>query len=277
MDEIEFSPEAIDVLNQFYEVGEVVLVEGDEDAPFWRFLFQLFYSKPVKVRGVGGKPSLDKYIEELSKRPRNYCVAVDSDYDFLFEPHRNDRVLCTYGHSIENSMICGRTLCQVIQSYALVDNDEIAPAECWEWLLAETAKLESHIPLELENFRSYHGERVLGKNCAAHCANSSSSKLDEDKLDECIRSLGFSAKDETVKEIREEIERGKLVKDMIRGHYLFSLSLRYVKNSARRFKRKISLSNESLFSAILMAFQLTFAVGHEHYEHYEKQFRRLSV
>ncbi len=276
MDELEYSPDAVDVLNQFHEVNIVVLVEGDSDIFFWKYLFETFYEKPVKIRDVGGKPNLIKYIEELSITERNYYVAMDSDYDYLFHTHGHNKVLCTLGHSIENSLICGHTLSQVIQSYALVDIDNIKPDECWSWIEEETAKLKELICFEIDNNNSKHGKTVLGDNSARHHENSSSPLLCQQKLSEHAQNLGLEPREEIISNIDKEIDAGMSPKDLVRGHYLFTMCLRYIKHSVQRLRKNISLSKDALFGALLVAFKLIFSENHDHYHYYKSEFQKIN-
>ena len=275
MDELEYSPDAIDVLNQFHEVNIVVLVEGDGDSLFWGFLFDTFYSEPVKVRGVGGKSILEKYVDDLEYSERNYYVAMDSDYEYLFATQGHEKVLCTLGHSIENSLICGQTLCDVIQSLALVGNDKISPTDCWEWINEETAKLKNLVYLEFDSSNTICGTSILGDNSARHQKSPKSPLLCPEKLENQVQNLGFITNATIASEVDNEIEDGLHLKDLIRGHYLFSMCFRYVKHMVEKLRKNISLSNDALFAALLMAFKLAFSEAHDHYQYYLSEFQRI--
>lgn len=42
MPSLDYSLEALNLLNAFHQVDKVVYVEGQDDVPFWEFLFKKF-------------------------------------------------------------------------------------------------------------------------------------------------------------------------------------------------------------------------------------------
>ncbi len=67
MAKLEYSVGAKNVLTRFYRVDKMLYVEGDDDVPFWEFMFEKFADFNVEVQEVGGKEELRKYVKLIDK------------------------------------------------------------------------------------------------------------------------------------------------------------------------------------------------------------------
>jgi hypothetical protein len=57
---------------------------------------------------------------------------------------------------------------------------------------------------------------------------------------------------------------------MLRGHFLMSATLRWIKTETeKRKKASISISEEMLYSSFLLAFESLFDSTHPHYSYYK--------
>lgn len=53
MPSLDYSLEALNLLNAFHQVDKVVYVEGQDDVPFWEFLFKKFTNLNIYIEDVG--------------------------------------------------------------------------------------------------------------------------------------------------------------------------------------------------------------------------------
>ena len=103
---LEYSRDAVNVLSKFHETDFIIYVEDEDDKYFWDTIFKLnevkftYYFEPVN-----GCVALDDKIEKIIRFElgESILVARDSDYIVLSNKAKeNDRVIYTYGYSIEN-------------------------------------------------------------------------------------------------------------------------------------------------------------------------------
>lgn len=116
MDDFYYSEDANDIMNLFYGVDVMVYVEGEDDVPFWEFIFNKLVKYSVEVQEVGGSNELSKYIGDLDSGKLKGIIACDSDFEVLKSNLSSSNVIRTYGYSIENSLICKSTILKVIKS-----------------------------------------------------------------------------------------------------------------------------------------------------------------
>lgn len=124
---LEHSYEGTSVLNQFYETSVTLYVEGNDDIPFWNYLFRKFAPKGFyEMEQTHGKEGLQRYIDGIKNgKLRNVVVACDSDYACLLQKTGNPHplIVTTYGHSIENSMFCKPMLAEYLSRLATSTKD----------------------------------------------------------------------------------------------------------------------------------------------------------
>lgn len=55
MPSLDYSLEALNLLNAFHQVDKVVYVEGQDDVPFWEFLFKKFTNLNIYILRMWGE------------------------------------------------------------------------------------------------------------------------------------------------------------------------------------------------------------------------------
>ena len=65
--------------------------------------------------------------------------------------------------------------------------------------------------------------------------------------------------------------------DIIRGHFLLSAVMQFVRVTIQKVRSKKRISNDSLFGALILAFKKSFNEKHPHYMHYQNAMLRVSV
>ncbi|HBM2026214.1 TPA: DUF4435 domain-containing protein, partial [Acinetobacter baumannii] len=119
MNNLEYSTDAKNILNDFYEVDKILYVEGIDDKVFWGILFDRYSDKTVEIIDVGGVENLKPYIEQIERSEiLNAYVACDQDYNFFKDKEWHNKVICTFGHSIENSLVSRETICDVVRGFS---------------------------------------------------------------------------------------------------------------------------------------------------------------
>jgi hypothetical protein len=68
---------------------------------FWTHLFELA-EVDAHIEDVGGNEEIAKKIKEILDNNASFIVACDSDHSDFTKPITHDRVIKTYGYSIEN-------------------------------------------------------------------------------------------------------------------------------------------------------------------------------
>ena len=131
--------------------------------------------------------------------------------------------------------------------------------------------------MDIANERTGAGIQVMGDNCARFMTTNRSSSVSREKVVAYMEGLPVLA-DEGIPSEIEKISRalGGHYKDFIRGHFIFSKVHRYISLAVERLRKRVSLSNEALYSVLLLAFESSFDESHEHYSHYRKEIQRVS-
>ncbi len=269
MAELEYSVEARNVINRFYGVEKLVYVEGDDDVGFWECLFQKLTKLTVKAEETGGKERLQSRIQEIRRGEADYLVAIDRDFDWLRDEEPHPQILSTRGYSMENSVISDRALQHLISHVAKVPMRQVDIAKCGQWLAGIGASLNVLIIADAFNRNSGDGIAVVPDNCDRFLESNKSSKLAQQKITSYISKLGVNVSDEFKTEfINKMNDRGLMWEDVLRGHFLISAVLRFVKEYVGDLKGAISISREMLFSTLVMSFEAIFDNTHRHYDYY---------
>ena len=278
MSDLVYSDEAINVLGKFHQTDTMLFVEGDEDIPFWEALFYNFTDISVKVESVGGKPILEKYAQSIVANRLNIIVALDRDYSYFDQIIMHPNILYTYGYSIENSIVTINSIKKTIQSLGrisqrMVDKDEIS-----KWLNELGIKIEPILMHDICNYVNKYGCKVAGNNCARFMKSRTSYNICDAKVSGFINSLSFSITSKERTKYNKVIRNiGLSVLEAIRGHFLVTAVHKFVDSYLKELSVKASISNESLFAAMILSFENTFNKEHPHYVYYKKSLANVSV
>lgn len=275
MDNLEYSIDAKNILDEFYSVDRILYVEGIDDKAFWSTLFEEFYSGSVEIIEVNGVENIKKYIHLIeSNQITNSYVACDQDYNYFINKSWGDRVICTYGHSIENSLIYKDSVIDLVKGYAKFHKKNIIGARFDNWINDFHSQIGDLIYCDIYNEKNKIGHAILGDSCDRYFVNKKSYSISTEVIYEHISKF-FDL--HTLDIIREEISiHGRLVFDnFIRGHFLYSAIMRFVTLlSSELAKKKISIPKDSFFASIFISFEKNLKV-HPHREYYQNRIESL--
>lgn len=278
MAELSYSSGAENVLNKFYGVDTIVYVEGSDDIPFWEFIFTQFTDYSFAINDVGGVPEIKKYITKIETGEIKAIVACDADFSYTgsFSEHQN--VLRSYGYSIENSMICQKTLRKVIRSIGRVPMKDIDDDNISNWLEMLADSTKNLVIQDIANHMMSEGKSVTGDNCSRFMKSSKSAEVCPRKIEQHLAVIDLKTSEELENKItRSVIESNRTTADFLRGHFLFSASLKYVISEIKKFGKNVAISNDSFFGALFIAFEAVFNSTHNHYNYYQNIVGKIEV
>jgi hypothetical protein len=270
--DLEYSLDAINVLNRFYRCEVLVYVEGDDDVPFWRTVFAAFYGETIAVESVGSSPDVDKYIARIVEEDAKLVVARDKDYLAITgQVVKHDRVVYTYGHSIENSLYVPG----VIEKVAQVCHRKNAPKKgaVGSWMVRLCEVLRPVVIFDIANELGGFGISVLGLNCARFMKSARSSIIDPARVDAWIKEVGSRITERYRKAAEDAIVRGGgYDRRLVRGHVLASAVLRFVSTHAAR-----NVAYETLYASAVSVFAREIEHDHPHRDYYRGVVERAAV
>lgn len=276
MDSLEYSVEANNILDEFYEVDKILYVEGLDDKVFWGVLFEKYYAKKIEIIDVNGLENLKPYMKQIeSNQLTNSYIACDQDYNFIKNKIWNDNIICTYGHSIENSLVLTESVVDLVRSYAKFHKKDIIKSKFEVWNSSFKSKISDLIYCDIYNEKNKLGFSIIGNNCDRFFLSKNSSDISSENI---YNHLLTFFDDKKVKSIKDELhlDSSYILDNFIRGHFLFSAIMRFTTIlSAQLSLKKISITKESFFASMLISFEKNLS-KHPHSIYYEKQIKRLS-
>ncbi len=270
MSNLRYSNEALNVRAKFSGVDVMVYVEGRDDVPFWEEVFRTICTLDVGVESVGGSPELDKLVDGVVSGDLQAFIARDSDYSSLDGSQFNhSRVLYTYGHSIENSLISKNSILACIRSIGRLSIRDVSEKDCETWLANFHKTIEDILSLDICLHRQNASKGVLSANCEKFMVKKGSPELSGSKIEAVKQTENFVSFSREISSLKTTlIGQSRTLADFLRGHFLFSVVLRYVNSSIKTLGSKTKSTNNDLFGALLMDFSKTFDKSHDHYAHY---------
>lgn len=255
MSSLDYSPEAINVLNLFYRSEVILYVEGEDDVPFWDVVFKKFSESDVKVVPVFGAPEVDKKISEIVINDLNVLAARDSDYLRVSGQHVSDaRVLYTYGYSIENCLYSPGALAAILAMWRRSQN--LGSEDCKVWFDSVFESLNTIMLCDVANFIFQRGVSVLPDSCGRFMKDNNSIEVDAEKLQSYLGRIKRHFSAEELAESADILDRhGYDLCDIVRGHFLASLAHRFVSKSHAGLDRKRNISFDALYSNALLCFK----------------------
>jgi Protein of unknown function (DUF4435) len=247
-----YSHGAADTLPLFHRKRFVIFVEGDEDIPFWHAVLQYYGLQDFELKEAGGVSELEKYIGAIIESGANIVVARDCDYtDISGQQHQHPRILYTYGYSFENSLCCIKSIDSVLRHYLRSQKDYTQ--EIMEWMRGYIENIRELIVLDVANAFYDRGVEVLGRQCEQYGENGRKHFVCTNKAEEARERLTRNFTNEEIERVRLILESsGKELRHVIRGHYLFSAVLNYVRHRGRRAgKSAVQLSTDALRAMLL--------------------------
>jgi mannose/fructose/N-acetylgalactosamine-specific phosphotransferase system component IID len=266
-----YSTDAESIMNRFHGVDVMVYVEGQDDIPFWEFMFNKFSSISIEVQDVGSCSALEPYIKKIYLNQINAIVACDMDFtvfkDDFFE-HNN--IIKTFGYSIENSMLHVDNIHKAIAVIGRLSSKKVNKEEVQHWLDDFHQRLEHLIKMDIYNEVNALGISVVGDNSTRLMKSKTSCEICDEKLESYITKIipNLTGYDRGVVESLI-VEAGLESKQLLRGHFLFSAVAKFVANFVKSKGLKISLSNDALYSAFMLSLESTFTEDNNEFQYYK--------
>lgn len=286
MSDFEYSNEALNSISYFYKVEKILYVEGDDDELFWEEVLSFYNVESTKTISLGSSSEVDKYINNLINNDElNFFVARDLDY-LLFNSNyiEHDKVLYTSGYSIENTLIKKDSVINAISSYGRIKKSDIDVNNFEKWISEILIVLKELVFFDIinditckENVQ-HNGIQILGDNCTRFMASDTSEMFCTTKINEFIQSKElekiYSHKKDYVNQ--KIIDINKSLLEIIRGHFLFSATLKYVSFSISKYNEsKKKISNDALFSLLISNLKTILYSNSIEYEHYRMESSKL--
>ena len=253
-----YSDDALSIRHAFFNKQFVIYVEGVDDIPFWDACFSKFLPSSLEkgfvIEDVGGKERLLEYVEGVKNGTlTNIVVACDSDYDYSFGgqvPHVC--VVRTFGHSIENTMFCPKSLVTYLKRIVRTINDL---SSCvFEWLEKFVLDASQLLPYEIENsINPEHSEELpkifnLG---FFQLSENGAIDLSTQKISSLLTKISPKYSEEKIAFLSEQIKNSDIDNRFyIQGHFYASTVMNFIRIKGNKLsKQKIgSLSKEALYA-----------------------------
>ncbi|WP_292789009.1 DUF4435 domain-containing protein [Nostoc sp. NMS7] len=240
----------------FYRKEYLVIVEGDDDRPFWKLFFpENIDGYKLKLKAVGGKAEVKKYIQQILDSDAHFAVALDSDYSlFMNCSIEHSRIVETKTHSIENVFLCTLSITHIIQNLSKDTDYESEYVE--KWMQHYDEKIYPLMVIDYIIERDKIGIKCMGDKCQPFFINDKTFELNDSKITELINSFNISFQE--IISIQESLNSYK-PRLHSRGHFFFSAVQRFISCEVKRLSGKtVSVSVESLFSNAIASCQHCF-------------------
>ncbi|MCH2042245.1 MAG: DUF4435 domain-containing protein [Saccharospirillaceae bacterium] len=275
MSAVEYSGDAVNVLNKFHRCEKLVYVEGDDDVLFWEVIFNYFDFTNFKIEVKDGSSELDKYTKRLVDENLNIIIARDSDYKSLTgKLPEHERLITTYGYSIENTLYISEAVTEITKLW-IKDND-LELSEFREWIDALTDNLKELIYFDVTNDCYELYIEVIGDNCSRYMKSQSCANIDSNKISKHHTQLQRHFCESQINHVVELInDSGRSLWEIIRGHFLQSAILKYISSQITRKGLSSKLSHDALYTNAIQELKNTFNDSHRHFNHYSMSIRQL--
>ena len=278
MNDFDYSIGAKNILNKFHRVEKIVYVEGDDDIAFWEYLFELFTDLSIEIVPAGGRPNLQKNAELIRTEEAEYLVAMDSDYDLFkgFDHHPN--ILRTYGYAIENTLISTKSICKILKNITRLPNKNMPVDLCNDWFESLTKKIRLFVLSDLVSNLEGNGVRVLPNGSDRFMASKQSCEICEDKITEYLDGLPIDiTEDRMQKEEALLLQSGLSYFDILKGHFLFSAVINFLKVQAKKLNKQVVISSGMFYSNLISVFEGLFNEAHPHFEYYKSSLSLIEI
>lgn len=250
MDNFEYSNDALEIKGAFYNKEIIIYVEGIDDPIFWTETLKLV-NKEAYIEDVGGCNELEKYIKKITEENANFYIATDRDHsDFLNENHlHSERILFTYGHSIENTIYKCNSINDIIIKYSRKVNLNLK-VEIQNILTDFENKVDDLLVYDIANRKYGKGVKVFGDTCARFLKNKNSTELCETKINEFILSIKDNFTNEEIENTNQLIVNNPKSKwFLVKGHFISLLIINIIKKYTKIHRGiEISINSDDVYS-----------------------------
>lgn len=270
MSEFNWSPNALNVLNQFHEVEFIVFVEGQDDVPFWDIIISYFTTKKFNVKPAGEKSTLKKYLHERTL-DSNYLIAMDSDYDQLNGDLNNQEVMLTYGYSIENTLITPSVIQDLIATHSRVQKSSVEIDSVKEWIDNFEVVIEALLAADILNREQKITDKQVIPDNATRFYEGNALFPQTHKINTYLVQRGFDLDELSC---RERLQHFTIF-EITKGHFVFSAVFNFIKKQVDSYReRSIPISTESFYSFCISSFKNSFNHNHPHFSYYKDMVSR---
>ena len=248
MDSLEYSKEANEAKHIFYNKELTVFVEGKEDILFWSYLFDMS-DLNVLIEDVGGKIEIDKLIEDVIVSNAEFYIACDKDHSEFFEEKKeHEKIIRTFGYSIENSMYNLKEIEKIITKLCKQKVDLMEELKIWRDEFSESAY--ELLVLDIANHKYGKGVSVFGDNCQPLLLSQKSHRICSEKKTRFINTIKDSFKNNEIELVKKLIEDSK--KDtwfLLKGHFTTNAIINVIKYYMKKLTgSSIGISKDILYS-----------------------------
>lgn len=271
MSDINYSEEAEDIMNLFFQVDYMLYVEGPDDVCFWEIIFQKTSDITVQVQDVGGCNELKPYIKRILSNELNALVACDSDLTrFSEENISHPKVIRTYGYSIENSFVNERTIQRVVKNLGRFSAKEVSSYNYKNWFDDVYNKSKPLVLLDIYNYMNGLGISVVSDNAERFMKSRNSAELCNIKIREHIRLLCRDVDDYDENEFCSELLdiHDTSLELWLRGHFLLSAIFKSVMCFLNQMGKKVSFSSDAFYTGLITAFETSFNNSQPEFNYY---------
>lgn len=248
MDSLEYSKEALEAKGLFYGKQLTVYVEGQDDVLFWTYLFNIA-DIDAYIEEVGGSNEIEKYITDILENDAGFFVACDSDHsDFFDNPISHDRIIKTYGYSIENSMYNFGSINSIISKFGRKKINVVEIIEKWAHDFCDN--IYDLIIYDIANHKYQKGVKILGNCSIPFLTSKKSTKINPERVEKFINSVKNNFSEDEIETVTKLLNDSK--KDFwyhIKGHFLSHAVLNLIKHLVNKETGlDKSLNLDSLYS-----------------------------
>ena len=258
MSDLVHPDEVYDILPCFFRGEILVYVEGSEDKLFWEKIIEnakikeklekAKINKKPRMKIAGDKETLIKIMRLIYEGYDDLIAIADNDYSEILETQLNhDRIVYTYGYSIENSLYCPNIIANYITSFVGSENLEKFKSKINEWYEKFCDDCFILLTYDLANVKYSKYIRVMGVS-SARFLKKSSPDLDSNKIEEFIREIENLFSDDEIVECKYLlIWDTRDIRYLIRGHFLTEAVRRLIKElSYKESRKRLMIPNEEI-------------------------------
>jgi hypothetical protein len=251
--DLTYSTDALNVKSYFFNKRISVYVEGKEDILFWDFIFKNCNLNDYHIEDTNGLEGLQVYMDRIVDNDAKIIVACDCDHSpFIIDyKYTNNRIIKTYGHSIENTMYCVYNIEQTIKRFA--KTRRTFRPKILDWYQKFSNSAIDLLKYDIANIRFSKSVRVFGDKCNRFLKSNDSPELSQVKINKYLSSVISKFTPKEVEECTKLIESdNRELRYLIKGHFLTNGIINLIKQSVlEETGLKISISIDNLYSLMV--------------------------
>lgn len=250
----------------------VFYVEGKDDAVFWKEILSAFKLDNFHFKRIGDKPSLLSIAREIqNKNITSILIGIDRDYDFVCGVNISDeKILYTYGYSIENTMYCVRTLARAIYKTGRLDEVPLKSVESWKKRFDRN--VYKFLIYDIANIYYKKGLKVMGDSSARFLTDRKPN-LSADKINHYLDKIKKKITTRQYRNISKKISSyKKSINRFVRGHFYSNAINRLYKEIIikKTDRTNMTITNDKIFSDCVDGCLICKQSSCDSYKYYKK-------